>query len=92
MVHFSTVKPLDEEAILDAAKRAGCVITVEEHQIAGGFGSAIAEFLAEHHPVPIKRLGITDQFGQSGEPDELLIHYKLDVSHIADAVRALARV
>jgi len=92
VLHVATIKPLDEETVLEAAKRAGYVVTVEEHQAMGGFGSAIAEFLSEHHPVPIKRLGIADQFGQSGSPGELLAHYGLDVLHIQDAVRAFARV
>jgi transketolase len=87
VLHVPTVKPLDTEAVLGAARRAGSVITVEEHQIAGGFGSAIAEFLGEHHPVPIKRIGIADQFGQSGSPEELLAHYGLDAPHIEAAVR-----
>ena len=88
VLHFATVKPLDEEAILDAAKRAGHVITVEEHQVAGGFGSAVAEFLAEHHPVPIKRIGVQDQFGQSGTPEELMKQYGLDAFTIAETIRA----
>lgn len=92
VVHIPTIKPLDTEAVLDAATRAGRVITVEEHQAAGGFGSAVAEFLAEHHPVPIKRLGINDQFGQSGTPDELLAHYGLDAAHIQEAARAILSV
>jgi transketolase len=92
VLHMPTVKPLDEEAILEAAKRAGRVITIEEHQVAGGFGSAVAEFLAEHHPVPIKRLGVQDQFGQSGSPEELLAHYGLDTFHIEDSVHAFVRV
>jgi len=92
VLHIPTVKPIDTEAVLDAASRAGRVITVEEHQIAGGFGSAIAEFLSEHHPVPIRRLGIQDQFGQSGEPDELLAHYELDALHIADVARTFVRI
>lgn len=92
VLHISSVKPLDTEAVLDAARRAGRVITVEEHQAAGGFGSAIAEFLAEHHPVPMRLLGVEDQFGQSGSPEELLTHYRLDDSHIENAARALVRV
>jgi transketolase len=91
VLHVPTVKPLDTEAILDAAKRAGRVITIEEHQIAGGFGSAVAEFLSEHYPVPILRLGIRDQFGQSGEPDELLAHYGLDIIHVIDEVRTFIK-
>ena len=92
VVHVPTVKPLDEEAILDAAKLAGCVVTVEEHQVAGGFGSAVAEFLAKKHPVPMRLLGVQDQFGQSGSPEELLAHYGLDAPHIKDAVRVLIHV
>ena len=92
MLHVPTVKPLDEEAVLEAAKRAGCVVTVEEHQVNGGFGSAIAEFLSEHYPVPIRRIGIRDVFGQSGAPEELLAHYGLDALHIEEAVRAFIRI
>jgi transketolase len=88
VLHVPTVKPLDEEAVLEAAKRAGRVITVEEHQTAGGFGSAVAEFLGDKHPVPIKRLGIQDVFGQSGTPDELLAHYGLDALSIQKAAEA----
>jgi transketolase len=89
VLHVPTVKPLDEEAVLAATKLAGRVLTVEEHQVAGGFGSAIAEFLSENRPVPIKRLGIQDQFGQSGSPEELLAHYGLDAAHIQSAVHDL---
>ena len=92
VLHCPTVKPLDEEAVLEAAKRAGRVITVEEHQTFGGFGSAVAEFLGEKHPVPTRRIGIQDRFGQSGSPDELLAHYGLDAAHIEDAARALIEV
>lgn len=88
VLHVPTVKPLDEEAVLAAAKHAGRVVTVEEHQAAGGFGSAIAEFLAENHAVPVKRLGIRDEFGQSGSPEELLTYYGLDALGIEKAIRA----
>ena len=87
VLHVPTIKPLDTEAVLAAVRKTGRVITIEEHQAAGGFGSAIAEFLSEAHPVPLKRLGIADQFGQSGEPEELLKHYGLDALHLAEAVR-----
>lgn len=92
VLHMPTVKPLDEEAVLDAAKRAGRVMTVEEHQAMGGFGSAVAEFLSEQYPVSIKRLGTQDEFGQSGTPDELLAHYGFDAVHIAEAARAFVRI
>jgi transketolase len=88
VLHVPTVKPLDHEAVIAAAKRAGHVVTIEEHQVAGGFGSAIAELLSEAYPVRIKRLGIQDVFGQSGEPDELLKHYGLSAPHIVESVRS----
>lgn len=78
VLHVPTVKPLDTKAVLDAATRARHVVTVEEHQAMGGFGSAVAEYLGEAFPVPVTRVGVQDAFGQSGEPDELLAHYGLD--------------
>ncbi len=91
VLHVPCVKPLDEEKILDAAKRAGCVITIEEHQVAGGFGSAISEFLSQRHPVPMRLLGVVDQFGQSGTPEELLSHYGLDARSLEEAARTLVQ-
>lgn len=87
VVHFHTIKPLDTAAVLAAARTAGKIITIEEHQIAGGFGSAVCEALADEYPVPVKRLGIDDQFGQSGSPEELLEHYGLSAPHIAQVAR-----
>ena len=89
VLHVATVKPLDVEAISAAARSAGRVVTVEEHQSAGGFGSAVAELLARYHPVPMRFIGVEDAFGQSGEPGELLAHYGLDAAHIEEAARAL---
>ncbi len=89
VLHCPSVKPLDEEAIVTAAERARHVVTVEEHQAAGGFGSAVAELLAERAPVPMRLVGMRDQFGQSGEPAELLAHYRLDAVGIAQAAREL---
>ncbi|MBU6388762.1 transketolase family protein [Patescibacteria group bacterium] len=91
VLHVPTIKPLDGEAVLRAARQAGRVITVEEHQTAGGFGSAVAEFLARAHPVPLRRLGIEDQFGQSGSPNELLAHYGLDAAHIEETAQSFVR-
>lgn len=88
VVHVATVKPLDVEAVVAAAARTGRVVTVEEHQAAGGFGSAIAECLSAQHPVPIVRLGVQDQFGQSGTPEELTEHYGLSGARIAEAAEA----
>lgn len=92
VISFPTVKPLDTEAVLAAARHSGRLITVEEHQTEGGFGSAVCEVVAGSHPVPIRRLGVSDAFGQSGEPDELLEHYGLTATHIAKTVRELVRV
>jgi transketolase len=90
VLHVPTVKPLDAAAILDAARKAGRVVTVEEHQAAGGFGSAVAELISQERPVPMRLLGVADAFGQSGAPEELIAHYGLDATHIADAARTLA--
>lgn len=91
VLNLSTIKPLDTEAILALAKECGALVTVEEHQIAGGMGSAVAEFLAENCPVPITFIGVRDRFGQSGKPEELLEHYGMGVSHIKEAaVRILS--
>jgi len=82
VVHVATIKPLDAETILKSVRRTGCVITAEEGQIAGGLGGAVAELLAENHPVPMHRIGMQDRFGESGEPGELLKYFGLDAKHI----------
>lgn len=87
VINVHTIKPLDKEAVISAARAAGAVVTVEEHQVAGGFGSAIAELLAAECPVPVEFVGVRDQFGQSGTPEELLKHYGLDTASIAEAIR-----
>lgn len=87
VLHFATIKPLDEEALLSAASLAKRVITVEEHQVAGGFGSAVAEVLSQKQPTQITRLGVQDVFGQSGKPEELLQHYGIDAAAIVKAAK-----
>jgi transketolase len=87
VINNHTIKPLDENTILDVVERAGAVVTVEEHQVAGGMGSAIAELLARKRPTPIEFIGVQDQFGQSGEPEELLAHYGMDVKSIKGAAK-----
>ncbi len=87
VINVHTIKPLDRETIVEEAKRAGAVVSVEEHQVAGGFGSAIAELLSSDFPVPIEFIGVHDQFGQSGTPNELIEHYGMGVSHIVEAVK-----
>lgn len=87
VINVHTIKPLDEKTITAAAKNAGAVVTVEEHQIAGGLGSAIAEVLARTSPVPIEFIGVYDRFGQSGEAAQLIVEYKLGVQDIVEAVK-----
>ncbi|MDP2648951.1 MAG: transketolase C-terminal domain-containing protein [bacterium] len=92
VVNVHTIKPLDEESIVRIAREAGAVVTVEEHQVAGGLGGAIAELLAREAPTPIEFIGVHDQFGQSGKPEELIAHYGLDTPAIvAAAQRAVVR-
>lgn len=83
VVHVPTIKPLDEELILSSVRKTGRVITAEEAQVAGGFGSAIAELLSEKLPTPLHRIGMQDRFGESGEPVELMAHFGLDGASIA---------
>lgn len=85
VVHVPTIKPLDAVTILKSVQKTRCVITVEEAQINGGLGGAIAELLGEECPVPLKRIGMRDRFGESGKPDELLQHFGLTAKHIAVA-------
>ena len=87
VLNIATIKPLDTEAVIDSAKECEAVVTVEEHQKAGGMGSAIAECLAQSSPVPIEFVGVSDVFGQSGKPEELIEHYGMGVSHIKEAVK-----
>ncbi len=83
VIHFPTIKPLDEAAVLSAAQKCGCVVTAEEGQIAGGFGSAVAEVLSERLPVPLLRLGVQDAFGESGTMQELWQKHGLDEQSLA---------
>jgi len=92
VINNHTIKPLDEKTILTVAKKCGAVVTAEEHQIAGGMGSAISELLAKKLPTPVEFVGIDDHFGESGTPAELIQKFGLDATAIGDAVRrALAR-
>lgn len=83
VLHCATIKPLDEAAILKSVKKTGRVVTVEEAQITGGLGGAVAELLSEKHPAPLRRVGIKDRFGESGTPNELLRAFGLSDTHIA---------
>lgn len=83
VIHVPTIKPLDAVTILESIKKTNKVITVEEAQINGGLGGAIAELLCENYPVKLIRMGMKDRFGESGKPDELLNHFGLTAKHIA---------
>src|SRR3989339_137917 len=87
IINLHTVKPIDAETIIQSAKKTGRVVTEEEHQIAGGLGGAVAEVLAENHPVPIKRVGVADRFGESGTPVELMKEFCCMSSDIFKAVK-----
>lgn len=92
VINMHTIKPLDKKTLLEYAKKAGALVSVEEHQIAGGMGSAVAEFIATEHPVPIEFIGVNDRYGQSGDPEELLVEYNLKSNDITQAVmRAIKR-
>lgn len=89
VMNLSTIKPLDEKAIISLAKETNNIITVEDHQIIGGMGSAVSECLAKNYPTKIKFIGIEDKFGQSGTAKELLEHYGLNVSRIIKTAKKL---
>lgn len=91
VVNVATIKPLDRETVTKAAERALAAVTIEEHQIAGGMGSAIAELLTQTMPIPIEYIGVHNKFGQSGEPDELIRHYGMDVPSIKVAAKKVVR-
>jgi transketolase len=87
LVHIPTVKPLDVPAVITAAERTGLVLTTEEHTIVGGLGGAIAEVLIEHSPLPMKRHGLADTFGESGPDGALLDKYGISATHLMTAVK-----
>lgn len=89
VLHVPVVKPLDAVTILQSAQKTGAVVTAEEAQINAGFGGAVAELLGENLPSPMRRVGVKDRFGESGEPNELLKHFGLDAHHIAKTVHSL---
>lgn len=89
VLHVPTIKPLDEDAIVEAARRTGRVVTAEDHSIIGGLGGAVAETLSERHPVPVRRVGLRDVFGESGPNSALLEKFGLTAQHIVQAAYAL---
>lgn len=91
VINCHTVKPLDAKTILQSAKKTKAIVTVEEHQAAGGLGGAVAEMLAQNFPTPMEMVGVKDRFGESGEPAELLDAFGLSTPHIMKAVKKVVR-
>lgn len=87
VLNIATIKPMDNDAVITLAKNCGCIVSVEEHQIAGGLGSAVAEVLSQNFPVPQEFIGVKDLFGQSGTPDELLKHYGMTEKDILNSAK-----
>lgn len=89
VINMHTVKPLDTDAVLKAARETGAVITMEEHSVIGGLGGAVAEFLSQNCPVPMKIIGTQDRFGESGEPEVLLKAFGLTAAHLVPEIKKL---
>ncbi|MCR4925616.1 MAG: transketolase family protein [Clostridiales bacterium] len=87
VINMATIKPIDEEAIIEAAKKTGVIVTAEEHNIIGGLGSAVAEVVCQTVPVPVLRVGVEDTFGRSGPAVELLHLFGLDAKHIVETAK-----
>ncbi len=87
VINMSSIKPLDEEAILDAARETGCIVTAENHNTLGGLGSAVAEVVTSHYPVPVIRVGIQDSFGEVGTPEWLAERFGISSAHITRVTR-----
>jgi transketolase len=92
VINCHTIKPLDKQIILKAAEETGAIVTAEDHQVAGGLGSTVAELISQELPVPIKIIGINDQFGQSGEPEELMVKYSLTKEAIIQGITKVLRI
>ena len=87
VINIHTIKPIDKEILIKAAKETGAIVTAEEHSIIGGLGGAVAEVLCEQCPVPMAKIGVNDSFGQSGLPDQLLEKYGLTVDRIVEEAK-----
>lgn len=91
VINNHTIKPMDEKTIIKAAQETKAIVTVEEHQVMGGMGSAVTEVLSKNNPVPVEMIGVQDRWGTSGEPDELIEHFGLGVDSIMKAVRKVIK-
>lgn len=91
VINCHTISPIDEQTIVSAARKCGAIVTVEEHQIDGGLGSAVSEVLTRNWPVPVEFVGMPNSFGESGKPDELLEKYGMKAKHIVEAVKKVIK-
>ncbi|MBX9838233.1 MAG: transketolase family protein, partial [Silvanigrellaceae bacterium] len=91
VVNNHTIKPIDSATIIEAAKKCGAVVTLEEHQTMGGCGSAVCEVLAQNYPVPVEMVGMPNTFGESGQPDELIKKYGMDKTAIIAAIKKVLK-
>lgn len=85
VINMHTIKPFDAKAVLDSVSKTKCVVTAEEHMINGGLGDSVAQVLAQNTPTPQEYVGVRDQFGQSGKPDELMTKYGIDTINVVEA-------
>ncbi|ADQ05279.1 Transketolase central region [Caldicellulosiruptor owensensis OL] len=92
LVDMPCIKPIDVDLILDVAKETGCIVTAEEHNILGGFGSAVSEVLIQNYPVPVKMVGVNDEFGRSGKPEDVLKYYKLTAEEIVNKAKEVMKM
>lgn len=92
VINIHTIKPIDKDIIINAAKDTGTIVTAEEHSIIGGLGSAVLEVLSDVYPVPVKRVGVLDTFGESGKPAELLEKYQLTAKNIVEACEEAIKI
>ncbi|MCX6695834.1 MAG: transketolase family protein [Candidatus Altiarchaeota archaeon] len=91
VINVNTIKPIHKESIIQSAKETGAIVTAEEHSIYGGLGSAVAEVLVENYPVPMKRIGVVDRFGKSGEPYDLMAEYNITAKDIVEAAKEVIK-
>ncbi|MBU1862948.1 MAG: transketolase family protein [Candidatus Omnitrophica bacterium] len=91
VINMSSIKPLDGETLEKSVRKTGRIVSCEEHSIIGGLGSAVAEYLSTHYPVPQKFIGVLDRFGQSGDPKDLMVEYELSATSIAKAAEELIK-
>ena len=87
VINICTIKPLDVDLIVKSAKKTGKVVTAEEHSVIGGLGSAVCDALCEHYPVPVKKIGIQDVYGESGPAKELVVKYGLDAQGVYKSIK-----